>query len=76
MPSIYTEHYLNENDRRGGDGHGITPLTYLSQTLKGEAKRWSYKYCRVLEADLVSREDVIRGQSKYGATAYYRKDVK
>lgn len=71
MPSMYTEQYLNENESRGGDGMGITPGTFLAYTLKGRAKEYSARYLRVLERDLASRNDVVRGHSKHNATAYY-----
>jgi hypothetical protein len=70
--SQYTESYLNENQRRGGVGQGITPGTYLSSVLKGRAKSFKFQYQNVLERDLESRSDVIRDRSKTGAVAYYR----
>ena len=70
MASMYTEQYLDENDRRGY-GKGITPGTFLAYTLKGKAKRYSGRYQRALERDLASRDDVVRGHSMHNATAYY-----
>ena len=70
--SQYTEDYLNENQRRGGVGQGITPGTYLSSVLKGRAKSFKFQYQNALERDLESRPDVIRDRSKTGAIAYYR----
>jgi len=72
MTSKYTDAYLDENEQRGGDGCGITPQTYLHTVLKGRAKQWISRYCRIMEKDLSTRADVVRGQSKRGATAYYR----
>jgi hypothetical protein len=69
--SQYTESYLSENQRRGGEGQGITPGTYLSSVLRGRAKSFKFKYQNALERDLESRPDVVRGRSKTGAVAYY-----
>lgn len=71
MPSKYTIDYLNENERRGGDGKGITPGTFLGGILKGSAKRWISVYRLALEKDLAARADVVRGHSVSKATAYY-----
>lgn len=70
--SQYTDSYLNENQRRGGTGKGITPGTYLSSVLKGRAKTFKFRYQNALERDLESRPDVVRDRSKTGAIAYYR----
>lgn len=76
MASQYTEEYLDENQRRGGDAKGITPGSFLGNVLKGNAKRWLAGYRRALEKELWDRTnvDVIQGRSVSGATAYYRKD--
>ena len=70
--SQYTESYLNENQRRGGVGQGITPGTFLSSVLRGRAKSFKFQYQNALERDLESRPDVVRDRSKTGAIAYYR----
>ena len=69
--SQYTDSYLNENQRRGGVGQGITPGTYLSSVLRGRAKSFKFQYQNALQRDLESRSDVIRDRSKTGAVAYY-----
>jgi len=74
MPSMYTEQYLNENQSRGGYGKGITPGTFLANTLKGRAKQYSGRYQRALERDLASRDNVVKGHSMHNATAYYWKN--
>jgi len=76
MASMYTEQYLNQNQSRGGYGQGITPGTFLSYQLSGRAMRYKTKYQRALERDLDSRDDVIGGPSKTGASAYYWKEAK
>ena len=70
MVSMYTEQYLDENDRRGY-GKGITPGTFLNNILKGKAKQFKGRYQRALERDLASRNNVARGHSMHNATAYY-----
>ena len=70
MASMYTEQYLDENDRRGY-GKGITPGTFLNNILKGKAKQFKGHYQRALERDLASRDNVARGHSMHNATAYY-----
>ena len=70
MASMYTEQYLDENDRRGY-GKGITPGTFLNNILKGKAKQFKGRYQRALERDLASRNNVARGHSMHNATAYY-----
>ena len=70
MASMYTEQYLDENERRGY-GKGITPGTFLANTLKGRAKQYSKRYQHALERDLASRDNVVRGHSMHNATAYY-----
>jgi len=75
MASQYTEQYLNENERRGGEGKGITPGSFLGSVLKGNAKRWLAGYRRALEKELLNRNDVFQGRSASNATAYYRKEV-
>ena len=77
MSSKYTEEYLNENTRRGGDGKGVTPGTFLSYTLKGRDKKNMLRYQRELERDLYMRVkafDVLQGHSAKRATAYYWKE--
>jgi hypothetical protein len=75
MPSRYTEQYLNQNQSRGGYGEGITPGTFLSYQLSGRAMKYKARYQRALERDLDSRDDVIGGPSKTGASAYYWKEA-
>lgn len=75
MASMYTEAYLDQNQSRGGYGHGITPGTFLSYQLSGRAKQYKARYQRALERDLDSREDVIGGPSTTGASAYYWKEA-
>lgn len=71
MASMYTVPYLNGNADRGGYGQGITPGTFLSSQLRGQAKKYKRRYQSALERDLDSREDVIGGPSVTGASAYY-----
>lgn len=75
MASMYTEQYLNQNQSRGGYGEGITPGTFLSYQLSGRAKQYKARYQRALERDLDSRDDVIPGPSKTGASAYYWRET-
>ena len=75
MASMYTEQYLNQNQSSGGYGEGITPGTFLSYQLSGRAMRYKARYQRALERDLNSRNDVISGPSKTGASAYYWKEA-
>lgn len=78
MASKYTVEYLNENQRRGGDGKGVTPGSFLGGKLKGSSRRWLAGYRRALERELISRMhvDIFQGQSVHGATAYYWRDGK
>lgn len=67
--SQYLESYLRENRRRG-DGNGLTVGTFIAYQLRGEAKSWAGRYKQSLENSLL-RNNARRGVSKMGRIAYY-----
>lgn len=73
MASMYTERYLDRTEHSP-----ITPQTFLSQTLRGRAKVYSFKYYIALQRDLDRRlqdGSVIVVKSVRGSIAYQRRSI-
>lgn len=71
VTSEMTDYYLRLNAERRVEGKGpLTVASFLTYTLRGEAKKWGGAYAQRILRDLAERRDVEQVSSCRGGAAW------